>query len=186
MKRLFLGVSVPNKFINQIGAYVSTYKTDQHFKDAKWTKPEDAHISVFFLGELPSAHLSEITTIIRGVAGRMAPFTLHFERIEFFAHKMPKMIWARFQRNLGFLELNQEAKKFLKPYIEMTEEEELKEPIPHITIARLRTPVDPKKFSFKPFSMNSLEVTHLNLYESEENSSGRHYTILDTFSLGLS
>lgn len=185
MKRLFLGISVPGDWAKQIETEVQVYKTDQHLHGAKWTPSEDAHVTVLFLGELMDSHLPEIKSILKGVTGRMAPFALHFERIEFFAHKMPKMIWGRFQRNLGFLELNQEFKKFMKPYIDMTEEEELKEPIPHVTLARLHTPIDPKKFSLRSRMMPSFEVTEIHLYESENDSSGKHYTILETFPLGF-
>lgn len=185
MKRLFLGLSIPQRHVDSMEAHMAQYKNDQHLEEAKWTAPENQHITAFFLGEIVDSHLPEMTSIMRGVAGRMAPFTLHFERIEFFAHKMPKMIWGRFQRSLGFLELNQECKKFLKPYMDMTEEEELKEPIPHVTLARLRTPVDPKKFSFKPLSLPPVEVTEMHLYESILTPQGPSYTLLETYPYGL-
>lgn len=185
MKRLFLGLSVPSQQIEQLDAAMQPYKNDQHLQGAKWIAPENMHITVLFLGEVVDAHVPEMKTIIRGLAGRMTPFTLHFERIEFFAHKMPKMIWGRFQRNLGFLELNQECKKFTKPYVDRTEEEELKEPIPHVTLAKLHTPVDPKKFSFKNTALDSFELCEMHLYESQIDAHGKHYTILETFPLGL-
>jgi len=185
MKRLFLALSIPEAMSKSFEDYLHIYRNDQHFQDAKWTGPENLHITVFFLGEVTESHLLEMRSILRGVAGRMTPFTLHFERVEFFAHKMPKMIWGRFQRNLGFLELNQECKKFMKPYLDMTKEEEMKEPIPHVTLARLRKPVDPKHFSFQPLNLPSVEATELHLYESVLTPQGPSYTLIESYRLGV-
>ncbi|MEK9160274.1 MAG: RNA 2',3'-cyclic phosphodiesterase [Patescibacteria group bacterium] len=185
MKRLFLGIPVPDAHIDAIERFTEIYKNDQHLADAKWTTRENFHITVFFLGDVVDAHIPEMKSILKGVCARMSPFELYCERIEFFAHKMPKMIWARLQRSLAFLEINQEAKKFMKPYLDMTLEEEMNEPIPHVTVARLRKPVDPKGFSFKPFSLPPLQVTELCLYESTLSPTGPEYTILDRYPFSL-
>jgi 2'-5' RNA ligase len=129
MKKLFLGLPVPETHIDLIERYTDIYWADQHLKDAKWTARENFHITVFFLGDVVEAHLPEMQTILKGLCARMTPFELYSERIEFFAHKMPKMIWARLQRSLAFLEINQECKKFMKPYLDMTLTEEMNEPI---------------------------------------------------------
>ncbi len=183
MKRLFLAAALPDSHIDQIESYLQTYKTDQHLEGAKWTKRENFHITVLFLGEVVEAHLPEMKILLHGLAARMAPFTLHFEHIEFFSYKVPKVIWGRFQRSLEFLELHKECEKFLKPYVDLTEEEEMKEPIPHVTLARLRKPVEPKKFSFQPFHLEPLEVTEFYLFESEHSDQGTVYRKLDTYNL---
>ena len=185
MKRLFLGLPIPDAHIDAIESYTNIYKADQHLQEAKWTLRENYHSTIFFLGEVVDAHIPEMQSILRGVAARMTPFELFCERIEFFAHKTPKMIWVRLQRSLAFLEINQECKKFMKPYLDMTQEEEMNEPIPHITVARLRKPVDPKHFSFKPFSMPPLPVNELCLYESLLTPTGPSYTILDRYPFNL-
>ncbi len=185
MKKLFLGIPVPDAHIGAIEGYSEIYKSDQHLKDAKWTTRENFHITVFFLGEVVDAHLPEMQSILKGLCARMTPFELYSERIEFFAHKMPKMIWARLQRSLAFLEINQECKKFMKPYLDMTLTEEMNEPIPHITVARLRNPVDPKRFSFKPFALPPISVSELCLFESLLTPTGPSYTILERYPFGL-
>lgn len=185
MKRLFLGIPVPDAHIDALEHFSEIYKSDQHLADAKWTTRENFHITVFFLGEVVDAHIPEMKSILKGLSARITPFELYCERIEFFAHKTPKMIWARLQRNLAFLELNQECKKFMKPYLDMTLTEEMNEPIPHITVARLRKPVDPKRFSFKPFSMPTIEVSEMNLYESVLTPNGPSYKVLDTYPFSI-
>ncbi len=185
MKRLFLAAALPDSHIEKIENYLQIYKKDQHLEGAKWTKPENYHITVLFLGEVVDAHLPEMKILLRGLAARMAPFTLHFEHTEFFSYKVPKVIWGRFQRSLEFLELHKECEKFMKPYVDLAEEEEMKEPIPHVTLARLRKPVDPKKFSFQPLNLEPFEISEIHLYESDLTSHGSVYARLDTFSLSI-
>lgn len=180
MKRLFLAISLPDGMIDAFEETMAPYKKDQHLKDAKWVSRENYHVTVLFLGDIVEAHLAEMQTILRGIANRISPFSLYFEHIEFFSYKMPKMIWGRFQRSLAFLELHKESKKFMKPYMD---EDDDKEPIPHVTLARLRHPIDPKKFSFKPLHLPPLEVTQLQLYESELTERGPIYTLLDSYEL---
>jgi 2'-5' RNA ligase len=179
MKRLFLGIPLPTETVSALATYLAPYRADQHLQDAKWTTPENHHFTVFFLGDIADSIVPEVQTILKGVVGHISPFTLDFEHVEFFSYKVPKMIWARFQRSLGFLELSQECRKFCQPY--MAEPDDGKEPIPHVTLARLRQPVDPRKFSFKPLSLPPVEVTGMNLYESDLTPNGPVYTVLDHY-----
>lgn len=183
MKRLFLALPIPNTMVEMLENHMQPYKHDQHLLNAKWVSRENFHITILFLGEVADLHLAEMQSILKATARHIIPFTLYFERVEFFSYKTPKMIWARFQRSLAFLELHKTCKDFMKPY--MDTEEEGKEPIPHLTLARLRTPIDPKKFSFKSPALPPLEATELELYESTLTPRGPIYTLLNRYSYGL-
>lgn len=180
MKRLFLALALPPEDIQKIINFTEVYKKDQHFKNAKWVDDKNFHITVLFLGGVMETELPVIENLLQGISARMRPFELHFEGLEFFPYKTPRMIWARYQKSLAFNELHEECQRYLLPYMEENKEER-KEPIPHVTVARLRAPVNPKQFSFQALHLDPLKINAIEVYESELRPEGPVYTLLKTF-----
>lgn len=170
MKRLFLAIPLQGDETQRLAAYLQPYKTEPILADAKWVEPKNFHITTLFLGAVPDSVLPEMLEILRGTCARIHPFELHYESILFFPFKFPKMIWARFHKSFEFTELAGELRRFLAPYMEESEEE--KDPVPHLTLAKLKNPIDARKFGFKTYKMDVLRVTELHLYESQANPKG--------------
>lgn len=178
MKRLFLALPLQKEEFPRLDLYLESYKKDPHFQKAKWVEPENFHITLLFLGNVSELYLPELRQLVRGLSAKIAPFTLHFDQIQFFPRKFPHMIWASFHRSLEFEELTGELKKYLEVYIQ---NQEKKEQIPHATLARLKAPLDPRKFSFRPYRMPDLLVKECQLFESTLTPDGPHYTLIETF-----
>ncbi len=181
MKRLFLAIPLPDEEIKRLAAYLEPYKSEPILADLKWVEPKNFHITTLFLGDIPDSVVPEMLEILRGTCARIHPFDFHYEGILFFPFKLPKMIWARFHKSFEFTELAKELRRFLAPYMEESEEE--KDPVPHITLAKLRNPIDARKFAFKPYKMDALRVHELHLYESDVSQDGAAYTLIEKLPL---
>lgn len=185
MKRLFLAIAVPKEVRITVDEFLEPYKTHAALSHARWVEDESRHITALFLGEVHDARLSEIREFTRGVCGRMQPFDLTFNGVTLFPTKnRAKMLWLRYNKSLAFEELVGELRRYLLMVLPKLEEEEM-EPIPHVTLARLKESVDPKSLSFKPLSLPPLTVNELLLYESVITSEGSHYSLLETFPYGF-
>ncbi len=179
MKRLFLALPLPAEEIERLDSYLTPYRSDPNFKDAKWAQLQNLHITTLFLGEVQGMMIPEMRQILRGFFAHIPPFELQFEGIFLFPGKLPKMVWARFYKNYSFTELNAELRKFLSPYIQ--EDEDEKESIPHLTLARLKTPIDSRRFAFKAYKMSPLQIKECHLYESDLTPEGPVYTLIENF-----
>src|SRR3989338_4607696 len=187
MKRLFLALPLPPEEIRRLDAFLTPYRSDPHFKDAKWVELQNFHVTTLFLGHVQDMMISEMRQILRGFFAQIHPFDLQFEGVFLFPGKFPKMIWARFHKSFPFTELNAELRKYLSPYTESHEDE--KEQLPHLTLARLKNPVDSARFAFKPYKMPPLQVKECHLYESELTAltegelqkNGPVYTLIENF-----
>ena len=164
MKRLFLALPLPPEEIQRLDAFLTHYRSDSHFKDAKWALLQNFHITTLFLGNVQDMMIPEMRQILRGFFAQMPSFELQFEGVFLFPGKFPKMILARFHKSFPFTELNAELRKYLSPYYQ---NEDKKEQLPHLTLARLKNPVDSARFAFKPYKMPPLQVKECHLYESE-------------------
>lgn len=190
MKRLFLAIPIPKEEVNRLAAYADSYKKDTHFHDAKWVEPKNLHITALFMGDVQDAAIPEMIQLLRGILAKIPPFELHLESIILQPIQKPKMLWARFHRSFEFNELAAEIKKYLFPYLpdleENAEGHNSKKPIPHLTLARLKTPLDSGKYFLKPYKMPPLSVTECRLYESTLIEGGPIYTLIETFPYAVS
>lgn len=181
MKRLFIALTPNQDILNPLSEFMQPYKTHQALKSAKWVSEENQHVTALFLGEVADAVLPEIRELTRGVCGRMSPFNLEWEGVALFPPRgHSKMLWLRGKRSLAFEEFVNELKRFLVPVLGGLEEE--KEPLPHLTLARLREAVEVKTLSFKPITLPPLRATSATLFESELRPEGPVYTALEVFS----
>lgn len=181
MKRLFLAIPIAEVLSAQLLEAVQPYHENRLLADAKWVPAENFHLTTLFLGEVPDAHLPEMQTLIRGVCAHIAPFTLLPERITLFPHHLPsKQLWLRFQRSLAFEELHAELKQFLTPLAKALESEQ--DLIPHVSLARLKNAIPPKKLSFQTPKLEPVQVTETLLFESILSPTGPiTYHLLDRF-----
>lgn len=178
MRRLFFALPLPQETRFRLDAYLKLYRNDAHFRNAKWVEPQNWHITTLFMGDVSEFHIEELISLARGLFANLPAFTLYCKEVNFFPYAQPKMIWLRMQESLEFQELTQETQKYIQPFLKS---QERKKEIPHITLARLKTPLSSKRFSFKPCKLNALECRECHLYESILHPSGPVYTLIERF-----
>lgn len=177
MKRLFFALPFPELESRRLQDYLEEFKKDPRFEMAKWVKPQLYHFTSFFVGEVPDMLLEDIRELGRGVLSTLPAFTLEFDRIQLFPFKKPAMLWARFKSAPELLDIHTKLLHFLKPYL--PEDFENKEPIPHITLARLKSGMD--SFQLPAYKIPSITIHESQLFESVLSPGGRSHTLLESF-----
>lgn len=58
--RLFFGLPIGSAAKDAIGAYLKDLRKIQHLEKIRWVRPELMHVTLIFLGEVPSARLQDL------------------------------------------------------------------------------------------------------------------------------
>jgi 2'-5' RNA ligase len=183
MKRLFIAIPLEQNVIDKIADYINPYKELPLLKNAKWVNKNNYHITTLFLGDISDRQLPEIKSFIRGVCSHVPKFTLNLDRVTFFPPTdNPHMIWLKFRRSLQFEELSAELFKYLYEVdFNLKKDPDEKEPIPHLTLARLRDSFPIKQIKWSQLDLPPVTATSCHLYESTLTPSGPLYTLLEEY-----
>jgi len=157
----------------------------------RWTKPENLHITLIFLGYLENEDLAKICQITKEVASKHQPFSISLNKIIYGPPKKmpPRMVWVEGEKSeeLGNLRKDLETAVFSTP-IKTSQEPENRSYTPHITLGRIRQwefrRIDPEERPQidEDISLN-FEVNSIEVMESQLERDGPEYTILESFEL---
>jgi RNA 2',3'-cyclic 3'-phosphodiesterase len=93
--RLFVAISLPDSVKDEIE------KAQRQLRDAfpgklvRWTKREQFHLTLKFLGNVAESRVPELAAALRETCLNFAPLQLRAERIGFFPDiRFPRVVWA--------------------------------------------------------------------------------------------
>lgn len=134
MKRIFVAIPVSDSIRREL------YNVQQSlpvFAGLRKTPQENFHITLFFIGEVEEVSIPEIIRLLSGYFRNVAPFTLNFSDFSYAGNPhRPSMIWTRFEKSEIFSTLHSGCKEICTSYMTIHPIE--RDPVPHITLARLR------------------------------------------------
>lgn len=150
-------------------------------KQIRWTPLPNLHVTIYFLGEVRKESLEQISNALSKAIKHTEAFRIEFEKITIEGKTNKQgMIWARFFKNNSFTNLNNNLYQAVESYLRI--QSVLKDPIPHITIARFRkeAEIDTLDASFDAtFSMP--EINSCELWQTVHTKEGVAYKSLDRF-----
>ncbi len=136
--RLFIAVPAP----------VETITAVEHFRNingsligTRWVYEENYHLTILFLGDVNFRDIPEVNEILAHALNDFSASRLNFDRYSLEGGKKPSMVWARYQKNDSFSSQAATLRQklaFLAPGISR-----FVDPVPHITLARIRSGVPP-------------------------------------------
>ena len=181
--RLFVAVGVPGPQLALLKRSSATIRGA--IDDARWTPPENQHLTLKFLGSTPEDLLEPIGAALDTVAGAVAPEKIALSGLGAFpSRRRARVLWAGVDDPSGLLaRLAGGLDEALRPH---GFEPEKRSFTPHLTLARLRTPADlsgvladsAPPADFSPFLVDSIE-----LFSSKLSPHGATYEVLDHFFL---
>lgn len=196
-KRIFISIGLPEKIRNKI--FEEQQEIDRSFSyfcgssPIKWTRKDNLHITLFFVGYLEINDLPEVFKIVESVVDKFNIFDVKLLNITYAPKNKipPRMVWVNGEQTdeLGRFQKAMETALLANPNIILeTEEGSNKNFSPHITTGRIiqwqwariepeEIPELDKDFSFS-FPVKSIEIM-----ESELKKGGAQYTILKSFLL---
>ena len=183
-RRVFIAINLPEKAKKEL------YDCHYNWPDlpVRWTKPENLHITLSFLGYITDEELLEIIDITKKVAEKHSPFHININKISYGPPKgTPRMIWAEGQKTKELSQLQNDLEASLIGSSSAREEKE-GEFFCHITLGRIKQmefrqmeleerPQIQENVSFD-FPVNSIEIM-----ESELKRGGPDYSVLESFEL---
>ena len=184
--RIFIAIN-PNQEIKQ-----KIFKHQSRFPDlpVNWTKKEDLHITLSFLGNTKDESMAEIIDSVEKVSAKHHPFFLELNKICYGPTiQNPRMIWVTGKKSeeMGKLK-NDLEEKLLNS--QKRKRSVFKEGLsPHVTLGRLKRgdfkqilpeerPVIDKDIFIK------FEVVSIDIIECQLEPTGAQYTLLQSIDLG--
>ena len=182
--RVFIAINLPTDIRNKLYIHRDEYPE----LPARWTKRENLHLTLLFLGHTTDQELPEICQTVQEIAKKHAPFFLEFNKITYAppGKEVPRMVWAEGKPSKELTRLQSDLETaFFEGQPGASGKKEISDFNPHITLARLKewefrkiepdeVPQVDKEISLG-FSVESIEVM-----ESELGKQGPEYTILES------
>lgn len=181
--RIFFAIDFPENIKEILLERIINFK--QSFPAFKWIKKPALHLTLKFIGEVPSDLVDQIGELLKGPLGSINAFSLSTTQFGFFPN--PKRARV-FYLDLEKSEVLNKCFNTIEENLEtLGIEKENRRFHPHITLARIKnvTPSDYKLSVLNNQNIQKLktDVLEIILMQSELLPSGARYTPVQRFSL---
>ena len=181
--RLFVAVSIPRSHLDWLQAATAELRT--RWPRARWTVPENQHVTLKFLGSTPVDRLEPLGRVLNVVAATHRPAELELGKLGAFpSERRVRVLWAGLEDPEGLLaRLATDLGAALEPLGYAQEERPFRA---HLTLARFREPQrNPGGLpDLDLSSLPSFSVAAFELFRSHLSPKGARYEVLQSFSLG--
>lgn len=130
MRKIFVGIELPQRVKNLLDRKIEKWRG----YPVKWSKKENLHITLVFLGYIEDEKMVEVCEAVREACGSIEMFDIFFEKIELApTQEDPRMIWASGRLSEELRHVHMKIEKALNLFVS-----EKKAFRPHITLGKLR------------------------------------------------
>lgn len=93
--RAFIAVEMPPEIQKRLAEVQDHLRRELRDLPIRWVRPESMHLTLKFLGMVPTSHVDEIVAALRGLALERGPFPFVVEGIGCFPDlRHPRVIWV--------------------------------------------------------------------------------------------
>ena len=188
--RSFVAIELPEEAKKGLARLRKQLERDEH-KFVKWVDPGGIHLTLKFLGNIPSKRVTEITEAMGKAVQGISPFRLEISGLGAFPSlKQARVLWVGIGGELDQLsKLQQNIDSVLAALGFAREERPF---VPHLTLARVREGASlPERRSFGELVGSAafedkypIEVEAVRLMRSQLTPAGALYTCLSVVGLG--
>ena len=179
--RLFVALEIPSTVRQNLAELLSSLRAVS--PQTRWVRPENLHVTLKFIGEVPATKLAAIRAALAQVRADQ-PITLDFRGLGFFPNEEhPRVFWAGIAASPNL--------KILAAAIEKAAETigippEQRAFSPHLTLARFEPPRLPERLhaaiqEYVARDFGSVHTNQFHLIESKLKPSGAEYTTVESF-----
>jgi RNA 2',3'-cyclic 3'-phosphodiesterase len=135
--RLFVALALPQEVKARLADVQSELRCLLHSSSASWTRPENFHLTIRFLGKVTKRRCEALACALAAVAAIHTPLELTAQRLGCFPNvRRPHVVWAGVHDDRKQLErLQQKVNNATAPFTAEPPEKKL---IGHITLARIK------------------------------------------------
>src|SRR5262249_43454529 len=174
--RTFIAVEIPEQIKTELAKLQNDLRRAQ--ADVSWTKPENIHLTLRFLGEIAEGRLEALKRICADSAAEFRPFTLALNGAGVFPNfRQPRVLWAGLA---GEIEIAAQLQKRLEDgLVSVGFAPEDKPFKPHLTVGRVKSGKNARQVAamaeIYQFPSLSFEVGEIVLMKSELHPAGSRY-----------
>lgn len=147
----------------------------------KWSRPENLHLTLKFIGEIEEEKLKKVKEILEGSVSKLKPFSISLEELGTFPEgRNPRVIWIGVKEGQEQIctimqALNNECTK-----VQIGESED-REPVAHLTLGRVKDRKSLDKLvglieKYKEEKFGAEEVKEIAIIKSQLTPKGSIYT----------
>jgi len=186
--RAFIAIELPREVQIRLAEIIEQFSS-QGIRCVRWVAPNNIHLTLQFLGEVPLTTLNALKIALQPVAGSQEPFAINIRGIGAFPNiRHPRVIWAGLQAPANLMTLQTLISRTIQQIGIPVEDRPFS---PHLTLGRIKrdaTPVDLTTLSsaLENLSVGSLanvRAQSVTLFRSDLSSQGPTYTALGHFHL---
>jgi len=184
--RVFIAINLPENIKNKLAEYQQKWPE----LPCRWTRKENLHITLMFLGYLTAEELLQVCHITKEIAPKNQSFSINLKKIIYGPpKKIPaRLIWIEGEKSeaLGKLQKDLENSFLVLPVKRL--KSETRPYTPHLTLGRIKTwefkRLEPEERPAVNEEINlSFEVNSIEVMESQLKRTGPNYTILESWPL---
>lgn len=152
--------------------------------DVRWTRPENTHVTLEFLGDITESQLEALKDTIQYEVKRLASFSFIVEGLDVFPNfYKPSVLILRLKDEQ---KISEQLRKNLHDNLHLKQiTTDYRTFQPHITLGRFRESrkISREIFSDIPVEKISWKVNRVDLYNSVLGQSGPTYELLNSYPL---
>ena len=188
--RSFVAIELPEEAKKGLASLRRELERDEH-RFVKWVDPGGIHLTLKFLGNIPSKRVPEITEAIKKAAQGLSPFLLEISGLGAFPSlKQVRVVWVGVGGELDKLSTLQQNIDSALAALGFAREE--RSFVPHLTVARVREGASTSERGRFGELVGSatfegkyhVEVEAIKLMRSQLTPAGAIYTCLSVVGLG--
>ena len=178
MPRLFVALNLPESVKKSLEPLA------KGLGDARWTLPEQQHLTLRFIGEVDNGAMRDVIEALAMVPAR--PFQLTLKGLGHFPPRgEPRVLWVGVEKNAELAALKRRIDRALR---ETAVPPETRKFAPHVTIARIRAPLSPTRLGtylmrHNLYRSEPFPVSSFHLYSSWLRSDGAEHQIEASYEL---
>lgn len=170
--RIFTAFPAPAKLLEAYSEFIRVYS---ELQGIRWTPSDNLHVTLFFIGEVEEENLPAIQEALNPLFSKWESFEIEFEKTSFRGKQnSPGMIWAQFVKSEKFKNASERIHVAVAEYMTITHVHT--DPIPHITLARIKRGADFSGINLSDFNYKDrLVIDHAELWMTVQSKAGVTY-----------
>ncbi len=178
--RAFLAADIDEQCRQQLHNVIHELSRESHGAKINWVPAENLHLTLRFLGDLPSDQIKAMLPTIAQQTKHVLPFTLQFGKLDLLPHRHPHYYAVTIILNTELAALETALNSALSKF---NIEPDKRPFFPHLTLGRIKKTNKPLPGGQNINMPDMAQVNSFGLYQSTLSSSGAIYTPIQRFSL---
>lgn len=184
--RAFIAIDLPPQCLTPIHQLMTQLKALIPPTALRWTDPQQLHLTLKFLGEISETTAIDVQNGMQATLTSQPPFDLEIKGTGVFpSRRAASVVWLGVTASPDLMQLHEQLNQALHAVGIKPDKKHFN---PHITLGRVRRPVDTKtrlwigdvvdRFSSETFAQFLVQAVHV--YQSELTPQGAFHTKLST------